>query len=268
MNNLSVAIATYNEENTIADCIDSVRKIASEIVVVDGSSSDRTAEIAKSLGAIVFKVTNKPNFHINKQIAIDKCKSEWILQLDADERVTAKLREEIKSVISAKDGSKYDAYSIPRRNYFLGRWMTKGGLYPDSVIRLFKKGKAFLPQKSVHELMEVRGSLGTFNSDLLHIADPAFSRYLARSNRYTSLEAESMRDKGVHLNTQNHIFYLFLKPCIKFLSIYVRHRGYVDGLPGLIFALYSGLHIRTSYIKYWELMKNGKKAETLYQDWA
>lgn len=266
MKKLSVAIATYNEENMIADCIESVRRIASEIIVVDGSSTDRTADIAEKLGAKVYQTSNKPNFHINKQMAIDKCASDWILQLDADERVTSKLSSEIERVMTSSTSER--AFYIKRKNYFLGHWMTKGGLYPDPVIRLFKKGSAYLPQKSVHELMSVEGEIGWLNNDLLHYADPTFARYLSRSNRYTTLEAKEYFDRNIRLSNLNHISYLFLKPLFRFLSIYIRHRGYVDGLPGLIFALYSGLHIRSSYIKYWEMKRIGKNKKDLYQDWA
>lgn len=196
---LSVALATYNEQENIQDCLESVMEIADEIIVVDGSSTDNTRKIAKELKAKVKKVKNRKNFHINKQIAIDQCQNPWILQLDADERITPELAEEIKEVLNSDYDKQPSAYYLKRRNYFLGRWMKKTGMYPDPVIRLFKKGKARLPQKTVHELMEVDGETKWLKNDLLHIADPTFSRYLVRSNRYTTLEAENLLKKDPEL---------------------------------------------------------------------
>ena len=250
---LSVALAVYNEESNIADCLESVKGIASEIIVVDGESSDRTAQIAKHLGATVISTPNLSNFHINKQKAIEACTGDWILQLDADERVSSMLATEIKTVINNENSS--DAYYLKRRNYFLGRWMNKGGMYPDPVIRLFRKGKAHLPQKTVHELMDVDGSLGWLSHDLLHIADPNFSRYLLRSNRYTSLQAnEWLSNKRIGTGFGSIFLYMIIKPLVRFLSLYLRHKGYQDGFPGFVFAWYSGLHLASSYVKYWEKM--------------
>lgn len=258
--NLSIALAVYNEEDNLAACLDSIKDLASEIVIVDGKSTDQTVKIAEKFGAKVISEENRTNFHINKQIAIDACTQPWILQLDADERVSTMLLEEIRRVISADPTSQPDAYYFKRRNYFLGRWMNKGGMYPDPVIRLFQKGKARLPQKTVHELMTVDGTTGWLSEDLLHIADPNFSRYLLRSNRYTSLQAEEwMKEGNIGTNIWSIFLYLIWLPFVRFLSIYFRHKGFMDGFPGFVFAWFSGLHIASSYVKYWE-QKQGTKA--------
>lgn len=254
---LSVALAVYNEESNLSDCLNSIKDLATEIVIVDGESSDNTVDIAKSFGAHIISTTNKANFHINKQMAIDACKSDWILQLDADERVSSMLAEEIKRTISADlsagASAQADAYYLKRRNYFLGRWMNKGGMYPDPVIRLFRQGKARLPQASVHELMEVNGTLQWLQNDLLHIADPSFVRYLVRSNRYTTLTAADWAKEGkIGTDAWSILKYMLLKPAWRFLEIYLRHKGFQDGFPGFVFAWYSGLHLATSYVKYWE----------------
>jgi len=253
----SVALAVYNEESNLADCLKSIKDIANEIVIVDGESNDKTVVIAKQFGAQVITTSNKPNFHINKQMAIDACNGDWILQLDADERVSSMLAAEIQKTISADLSAgaeaQADAYYLKRRNYFLGRWMNKGGMYPDPVIRLFRKGKAKLPQASVHELMEVSGTLKWLQNDLLHIADPSFVRYLLRSNRYTTLTASDWEKEGkLGTDTWSIIKHMLLKPAWRFLEIYIRHKGFQDGFPGFVFAWYSGLHLATSYVKYWE----------------
>lgn len=254
---LSIALAVYNEEDNLKECLESVRNIADEIVIVDGGSTDKTVEIANSFGAKILHEENRQNFHINKQHAIDACEGDWILQLDADERVSSMLLQEIKNVITSSS-AQADAYYIKRRNYFLGRWMNKGGMYPDPVIRLFKRGKAKLPQASVHELMEVTGTLAWLQNDLLHIADPSFARYLLRSNRYTTLQAMDWVKEGkIGTGRSTIINYMLIKPLVRFLEIYIRHKGFMDGFPGFVFAFYSGLHIASSYVKYIE-QKNVK----------
>jgi glycosyltransferase involved in cell wall biosynthesis len=254
---LSVALAVYNESENLKACLDSIKALAQEIVIVDGGSSDTTRDIAESYGAKVIVEENRTNFHINKQHAIDACSNEWILQLDADERVSSMLLDEISKTItadlSAGASAQADAYYLKRRNYFLGRWMNKGGMYPDPVIRLFRKGRAHLPAASVHELMSVDGTTKWLQNDLLHIADPNFSRYLMRSNRYTSLQAEDwLKENKIGTNTSSILLYMIWKPMIRFFEIYLRHKGFMDGFPGFVFAWYSGLHIASSYVKYWE----------------
>ena len=250
---LSIALAVYNEADNLGACLETIKDIADEIVVVDGSSTDATVAIAKKYGATVIVEENRTNFHINKQHAIDGCHGAWILQLDADERVSSMLAKEIRGIVDSDPVGRPSAYYLKRRNYFLGRWMTKGGMYPDPVIRFFQKGRAHLPQENVHELMTVDGGIQWLAEDLLHIADPTFARYLKRSNRYTSLTAaEWLKDGKIGIDTGTILVYTIWKPFVRFLEIYFRHRGYVDGFPGFVFAAYSGLHVRSSYIKYWE----------------
>lgn len=255
---LSVALAVYNEESNLRACLESVRALTDEIMIVDGGSGDKTVEIAHSFGAKVMVEENRANFHINKQHAIDACTHDWILQLDADERVSSMLLEEIRRVITSEPKVAADAYYLKRRNYFLGKWMNKGGMYPDPVIRLFRRGRAHLPQASVHEIMTVDGTTKWLENDLLHIADPNFTRYLLRSNRYTSLQAADWIKEGkIGTDTGSILLYMIVKPFIRFIEIYLRHKGFQDGFPGFVFAWYSGLHIASSYVKYWE-KKNTK----------
>src|SRR3989344_1127453 len=190
MTKISVAIATFNEESNIADCLESLKNFADEVVIADGSSTDRTRDIASKLNAKVIKTTNKQMFHTNKNMAIDNCHGDWILLLDADERVTKSLASEIKSTI--KNNPRKNAFWINRKNWFLGGFLTKGGAYPDSVIRLFRKGKAKLPEISVHEQLKVEGQVGFLKNDILHLADPSFARYLKRADRNTSLTAKEI----------------------------------------------------------------------------
>lgn len=247
---LSVALATYNEEANILDCINSVKGIADEIVVVDGRSTDNTFAIAKKAGAAVISVENNPMFHINKNIAITKCSGEWILLLDADERVSAELALEIKEKINR--GGAVCGYWINRKNWFLGRFLKKGGVYPDRVIRLFKNGKGRLPEKNVHEQILIDGDLDSLSSDLIHLADPNFRRYLVRANRYTTQTAGLLEAENVGISTLSTIKYSLIIPILTFTKVFFRHKGFRDGFAGFVWALFSGFHYFYAYAKHWE----------------
>ena len=245
---ISVVLATYNEEKNLPDCLESVRGFADEIVIVDGESVDKTIDIAKTYHAKVLVTQNHPIFHINKQKAIDMATKEWILQLDADERVTPQLHKEIEQTISLKDAK--DGYWIPRKNWFLGRFLMKGGVYPDYTLRLYKNGKGRLPQKDVHEQAVVAGEVGYLRQPLIHMADPEFGRYLLRFGRYTDLIAKEFSEKNVFLNPLIMLKYIVLLPLWHFALVYVRHKGFLDGWQGLIWAFFSALRFPVAYCKY------------------
>lgn len=291
---LSVVLATRNEEKNLVSCLKSFREIADEIVVVDEGSTDRTREIAKSYGAKIFKVKHEPIFHITKQKAIDKATGDWILQLDADEQVLPELAEEIRKELRIKnyelrkEGLKkkklqnpkkwklfkrheesirrregrlgkqtgeFVAYFVPRLNYFLGKPLKHAGVYPDGAIRLIKAGKARLPGKSVHELMEADGEVGWLFNDLEHHESPTLERYLDRANRYTDLTAERFKKETVSTNPLFLIHYSFFKPLWVFLNLYIRHKGFLDGMRGFIWSVFSALHFPLAYFKYWQTEK-------------
>ena len=298
---LSIAIATYNESANIGRCLDSVKNLSSDIVIVDGQSSDNTVTIAKQYPHVkVISTTNKPNFHINKQLAIDHCKHDWVLLLDADEAVSPQLSKEIKSLLSRdpsiiktttdqlldshplfrrhqeilekRDGqygqksSEYTAFFIPRLNYFLGKFIKYGGVYPDGQIRLFRKSVSRQPAKDVHEQISTDGLVGWLANDLLHYADPTFSRYLLRNSRYTSNIATELQHQNIPINAITFIEYFVVKPIWWFFLTYFRHKGLLDGFPGFVFSWYSSLRFPLSYIKYFELTKTNQNI-TIGKDW-
>lgn len=246
---LSVVLATYNEEKNLPDCLESVKGLADEIIIVDGSSTDRTVEIAKKYGAKVLVTDNPPIFHINKQKAIDQATKDWILQLDADERVTSELAKEIKEHLASRV-EHLGGYWIPRKNWFLGRFLMKGGQYPDYTLRLYRKGKGRLPQKDVHEQAIVDGEVGYLKNPLMHIADPEFKRYLLRFNRYTDLLAKEYAAKKLGRDPFTMIKYLFILPLWWFILAYGRHKGFMDGWQGFVFAFFSAMRFPVAYIKY------------------
>lgn len=256
---ISSAVATFNEETNINDCIESLKRFSDEIVVVDGSSKDRTREIAEKLGAKVIKTANKKVFNINKNMAIKNCTGDWIFLIDADERVDKDLAEEIKRVVNANPQE--NGFWINRKNWFLGGYLKKGGAYPDRVIRLFRKGKGHLPEESVHQQVKIKGKVGHLKKDILHLADPDFNRYLKRANRYTSLTSEEIAKKNPGTGTLTLLQFTFVKPAVTFLSIYIRHRGYVDGFRGFVWALFSAYHHFYAYVKYFS-QKTAKKVDS------
>jgi len=333
MKKLSLALATHNEESNIVECIESCRGLVDEVVVVDGSSTDNTASLALTEGATVIRTQNISMFHINKQKAIEACTGEWILQLDADERVTLELAAEIRQIIQmtneeinkyqenlkekklferhqklvqshvipAEAGiqskitdsknrdysldpslrwddtqkqttnyelhtTPYNAFFVPRLNFFLGGYLRSGGVYPDGVIRLIRKGRAFLPCKSVHELMEVEGKTGWLANPLIHKDSPTFQRYLERNSRYIDHLVEELKVKSLKLKAQNKSFqlstfsfqllqgidWLIIKPIVTFFSILIRHKGILDGWRGVVFAFFSAIRFARAYFRYIE----------------
>lgn len=256
MNKLSVVLATFNEEKNLPACLDSVKALADEIIIVDGSSTDKTTEIAKKYGAKVIVVKNMPIFHINKQKAIDLATKDWILQLDADERVSPELKEEIKKVIA--DSAAVNGYWIPRKNWFLGRFLMKGGQYPDYTLRLYRKGKGRLPQVHVHEQAIVIGHVEYLEHALLHYPYNDFASYLVKWNRYNDLLVtqivESLKNKSFLSRTGYAIGYLIIKPTHWFLTTYIRHKGFMDLWPGFIFSFFSAIRFPISYLKYVKIL--------------
>lgn len=280
---LSVVLATFNEAKNLRACLSSVKDIADEIVIVDGSSTDKTVEIAREFGAKVVVTTNPPLFHINKQKALENASNDWILQLDADERVSKKLATQIKKVIamdeeqieeyqktlsnrdlflrnqeqwekkqgnfSHKEGE-YVGFFIPRLNYFLGRYLHHGGVYPDGAIRLVKKKKAWFPCKDVHEIIQLEGKVGWLSEPLYHWDSPTFSRYLQRNSRYIDLIATELKEKKVSKNAQSFIEYILYKPLHWFLLTYIRHKGFLDSWQGLVFSFFSALRFPRAYIRF------------------
>ncbi len=283
MKELSVVLATYNEEKNLGRCLDSVKEIADEIVIVDGSSTDKTVDIAKSFGARVVVCDNPPIFHINKQKALDLASFEWVLQLDADEVVTPQLAREIKEIINlddreieeyqknlkerdlflrhqrlleerdgkiGKNSKEFAGFFVPRKNFFLGKFLRYGGVYPDGVIRLVKKGKAYFPCKDVHEQIVVEGKVGWLANPLLHYDSPNFGRYLERNSRYINLIVQDLKKQKVKKNIWQFLNYCVWKPLNWFFLTQIRHKGILDGWQGIVFGFFSALRFPRAYFRY------------------
>jgi glycosyltransferase involved in cell wall biosynthesis len=248
MGKISVILITLNEEKNLEACLDGIRWV-DEIVVVDCGSRDTTREIA-------LRYTDKFHFRAwesfsrQKAHALGLASNEWILSLDADERVTKELAEEIRN--AAGSGAR-DGYSIRRDNYFLGKLMTGAGWQNDYQMRLFRKSKAKVTDRLVHEGFEIDGTVGRLSSPLKHFTYPSLSAAFAKMNEYSSLEAieyaPSRRSSGGAV---------VLHSLSAFLRCFVSRRGYRDGAHGLVLSMFNAAATTLLYMKIWEIQRTGK----------
>jgi len=252
---LSVAIVALNEEANLGRTLASVRW-ADEIVVIDSGSTDRTCDIAREYGA---KVIHEPwrGYVAQKNYALELCTQDWILALDADEEVSPGLADEIRGVVSAGgkfEGYSIEGYSMPRQNLFLGRWMRHGGFYPDSKLRLFRRGAGYSTGFDPHDRYELKsqGPVERFRSPLVHYTYPTLSYYLEHMNRYSSLGARMAVGKG---HRRFNLLNIVLRPLATFIYNYFIRLGFLDGREGLLLHLYHAGYVSWKYAKAWELAR-------------
>ena len=247
MTPVSVLVITRNEEDNIAACLESVAW-ADEIILVDAESKDRTVELARRFTSKIFLEAWK-GFAEAKAFGVTKARNEWILWLDADERVTPELGKEIQEVLLTDPP--VAAYRVARRAYFLGRWIRHSGWYPGKVTRLFRKDRASFSNDAVHEGLDIHGETTDLRNDLLHFTDPTLFHYLSKFNRYTSLACGDLVRSGKRFRFSD----LLVRPGWQFLKMYIVKRGFLDGFPGLVLALLSSSYVFTKYAKLWEALE-------------
>ncbi|MGA9117632.1 MAG: glycosyltransferase family 2 protein [Bacteroidota bacterium] len=245
MATLTVVTLALNEERNIRDCLASVRW-ADQILVVDSGSTDRTREIAAGFTDHVLRLEWK-GFGGTKNEALAHACGDWILWMDADERVTPELEAEIRRILE-EDPPDICAYDVARRSHFLGRWMRHGGWYPSRVVRLFRRGRGRFTEARVHEGLEVEGGKGSLRSDLLHYTDPDLHHYFRKFNRYTTLAAEELGAGGRRFSLRD----LLLRPPFQFVKMYLLRRGFLDGIQGFVLAACSAAYVFVKYAKLWE----------------
>lgn len=240
---LSVAIITMNEEERLTDCLASVA-FADEVVVVDSGSTDRTVAIAEAHGARVI-VQAWLGFGRQKQCAIDHCRNRWVLVLDADERIPAATAREIAAAL---EHPAYAAYSLPRQNFFCGRWLKRAGWWPDRVVRLFDKARARMSDRLVHEGVVVDGPVGVLQGVIVHHANRDLTHTLAKINSYSSAGATEMARagrRGSLIQATGRAFWAFVHN-------YLVRRGFLDGREGFLQAVCDATNIFFKYAKLWE----------------
>jgi len=236
---LSASIIAHNEARELAGCLASLRGLADEVVVVDCASVDGTGAVARHSGARVFRRPNLMNLNVNKAFGIAQTRGEWIIYLDPDERLTAPGRREIARTIRRADAA--DAYEIPRRNFYFGRWLRWGGKYPDSQRRLFRRGRAFFPKKHLHERLTVRGRLGRLSQPFDHHPYPGLEAFILKALFYADFQARFLHARGKRAGAVMAFRYLCWTPARRFLSRYLLKLGFLDGRYGLLAAAHDTL---------------------------
>jgi len=246
---LSVVVVTQNEEERIRVCLEAVAW-ADELIVVDAESSDKTATIARGLTDHVF-VRPWPGFAAQKNFGLEQAHGDWILSLDADEVVSAPLREEIAAILAG--GGRHAGYTIPRRNVFWGRWVRHGGLYPDWQLRLFQRGRGRFVKRTVHESVTVEGSVGRLAGHLEHRSYRDVADFLERADRYSTLAAGEWLAAG---RRSRPLIDLAVRPIGRFLGMYVARAGFLDGWRGFLLAVLYGYYVLMRSVKVWERTKS------------
>ena len=253
---ISAVIIAYNEERRLEDALKSLAGVVSEIVVVDCQSSDDTVKIAKRFTDRVFERT-WTNFADQKNFANGKARHPWIFSLDADERVSPELREEILGLRSGEPD--VAAFSIPRRVFYLGRWIRHSGWYPDRKLRLFRAAKARWEGEYVHERLVVDGPIGKLHGPIHHFSYQDIHDHLARINTFSDLGAQKLYVQ----KKKARWYHLSLLPCVRFIRAYFWKLGFLDGFPGLVISVLTGYALFVRYAKLREIWKKGERIEPL-----
>ncbi len=235
MPGITATIITFNEEDRIAEAIASLA-CCDEIVVVDSGSTDRTLEIATAQGARV--ITHAwEGYSSQKNFAAGQSRHDWILSLDADERLSMELADEI--VQWKKEQNTFAAFSMPRRAFYLGRWINHSGWYPDRKLRLYDRRRCLWKGDFVHERVEVDGSVGRLGGDLLHFPYRSWDDHLARVEKYTELAAEAARLNG----RRGSVLKMLVAPPVAFIKGFIVHAGFFDGWRGLAIAYMAARYV-------------------------
>jgi len=254
---LSVVILTRNEEKNIGECIKSVKLVplVREILVVDDCSTDKTAIIAKRRGAKVYKRSLNGDFASQRNFGLEKAKNEWVLFLDADERISPLLAREIVRRLKKANKKDICGFYFSRQDFFINRWLKFGETAKVRLLRLGKKSSGIW-QGKVHETWQIKGRKEEFKNPLLHFSHPNLTETLTKINLYTSLRAKELKEQGVKANWLTIIAY----PLAKFLKDYFFYQGFRDKTAGAVFAILMSLHSFLVRGKLWLLwQKNESK---------
>ncbi len=247
---LSVMVMTKNEEKNISDCLQSV-SWAKDIIVLDDCSTDRTCEIAKHYGArVVERKMDIEGRHRNYGYSL--AQENWVLSLDADERVTPQLAEEIKKTI-LDISNPHMGFSIPRKNYIGSYWLQHGGWYPSGQLKLFKKDTFRYQEDEVHPVAFGEGSWGDLKGDIVHYSYKNFEDFVHKLNNQSTREAT----KWIRTERKMTLGHALWRTIDRFFRTYFLKKGYKDGFIGFIVSIFASLYQILSYAKYWEMKKNG-----------
>ncbi len=254
MNRLSVVIMAKNEELDIRNCLESI-KWADEIIIVDDMSTDKTVNICRQYTDKIYR-RKKENCGEQKQYGVERASGDWILNVDADEIVTAELGREIQEVIQKNE--KYNGYQFYRKNNYLGKWMRYCGWYVP-VLRLFKKNRGKFNSAKVHEEIIVQGEVGLLKNEMLHYTYRDMSDHIEKINQFSSDSVEELIKKGVVLRWYNYGWYFIFKPLLYFLRKYFYLQGFKEGMHGFMLCAFATIVVFINYAKLWEKQRIDEK---------
>jgi glycosyltransferase involved in cell wall biosynthesis len=249
---LSVCIIAYNEADRIRDCLESV-KWAGDVLVVDSLSTDDTPKICRDFGARVIQ-RPWPGWIAQKNFALDQAKHEWALSLDADERLSPELATEIQDTMKAVASGASDCvgFTMPRRVFYLGRWIRHCGWYPDRKLRLVKKTLAHWAGTDPHDHLYVEGKVGALRGDILHYTYRNLSDHMKTLDRFTTVGAAELLKAGA----KSALPQMVCRPPARFLRMYLLKLGFLDGVPGFVASAIGGYYVFMKYAKLWEMFRN------------
>lgn len=248
MEKISVIVITKNEEKNIKSCLESVLW-ADEIILVDAESTDKTRDLAKEFTNKIF-INKWEGFVNQKKYALSLVKNEWILSIDADERISKELEKEIQT----NNLNAFNGYKIRRQNFFFGKEITSCGWNKDYQLRLFKKSKVDLTDKLVHEGFYINGEVGLLENVLIHNTFSSIKNYLSKVNHYTTLQAKESFMKKKRING----WIIFAHIFSAFFRYYISLKGFKDGFHGLVISMINSLSTLLTYVKIWELQNQNK----------
>lgn len=247
---LSFTCIGHNENQHLQELLPQLLKVGFEVVYVDCESTDGSFETAEALGCRVFRRPNLKNLNVNKSFAMEQVQGDWIFYVDPDERFPKELLDE---VFQAIENPQVNAYRLSRKNHFFGFWLRHGGQFPDTQLRIFKKGFGAFANKHVHESLQITGKVGRLKNAMEHYPYLTITQYLKKFDFYAGFEANFLFQNGVRPSWKNHFKYLMWKPKVRFIRRYFLKGGFRDGIPGFFAALFDAVGWACRYLKLWEM---------------
>jgi glycosyltransferase involved in cell wall biosynthesis len=253
---LSVVMVAHDECDHLRECLAHLEGFADEVVVVDAESTDGSAELAEASADRLIRTTNKPMLEINKNVAMAAASRDWVLVLDPDERVSPTLRRQIREVVEGVGEGGPVGYWMPRRNYILGTWIRTMGMYPAAQLRLVRNGAGRFSEIEHHLPMSVDGAAtGYLSGDLIHLSDRTVGEIVAKRTRYAEFAARQMHAAGVEFRISK----LIREPTASFFKQYLLLGGFLDGVPGAIYAGLSAYGALLRQARLWELERTAAR---------
>ena len=253
MQTIAITLIGYNEAALLPAALESAGW-ADEIIYVDCGSSDDSIEVARKYTGKVFSQPNNTNLNVNKTHGINQATTDWVFYLDPDEVIPPELAEEIRTVINSEPEE--NAFRLPRRNHFFGKWLSHGGQYPDRQLRLFRRGKARFPCVDVHESLDVDGKTGRLKQAMDHFTCPTTFESLRKMDFYSTFHSGLMMDRGYKPGFVMALQFMLIRPVGKFVRRYFFKGGFLDGWQGFLQASVSSIDFQYRFIKFWQLYRD------------